>query len=104
MDVPAQTLSRGRVLTSISSLHTVNIPFSFHVCRMKSRAYLLLMRGSTQLAMQFAYIVVERLANDLAIMTNDHSDTTQGEGTARGRQAGEIAGMSASRYPFRRHL
>ncbi len=36
----------------------------------------ILIRDSTELAMKFADIVVERLTNDLAIVTDDHGDTT----------------------------
>src|SRR5579859_2717082 len=62
------------------------------------------MRDSTELAVKFGYIVVERLTDDFAIVTDDHSDPTKRERAARSWQARQIARMDAFRHPLGSHL
>src|SRR5712692_70789 len=58
----------------------------------------------TNLTLKVAHIIVNRFANNLAIVTNSHGDATQSKGTTGSRHAGKVAIMRAGSYPLGSYL
>src|SRR5713226_2795500 len=58
----------------------------------------------TNLALKVAHIVVNRFANNLAIVTNSHGDATQSKGTTGSRHARKVTIMRAGSYPLSCYL